>query len=32
MLPASDPVRYGMRNIVDRLAADFPATVASVAG
>jgi uncharacterized NAD-dependent epimerase/dehydratase family protein len=32
MLPASDPMRFGMRNIVDRLAADFPATLASVAG
>ncbi len=31
MLPASDPMRFGMASIVDRIAADFPATLPSVA-
>ncbi len=31
MLPASDPLRFGMSKIVDRLAADFPATLSSAA-
>ncbi len=26
MLPATDPIRFGVGNIVDRIAADFPAT------
>ena len=29
MLPASDPLRFGMGKIVDRIAADFPATLAA---
>jgi uncharacterized NAD-dependent epimerase/dehydratase family protein len=29
MLPASDPLRFGMAKIVDRIAADFPATLAT---
>ena len=32
MLPASNPVRFGMSKIVDRLVADFPATLSSAAG
>jgi hypothetical protein len=31
MLPASDPLRFGMSKIVDRVAADFPATLLSAA-
>ncbi|MGA9765168.1 MAG: N-acetyltransferase DgcN [Rhodomicrobium sp.] len=27
LLPAADPVRFGVGNIVDRIAADFPATL-----
>ena len=32
MLPASDPMRFGMGEVVNRIAADFPATLLSVAG
>ncbi len=32
MLPASDPMRFGMAGIVDRIAADFPATLSATAG
>ncbi len=31
MLPASDPIRFGMASIVDRIAADFPDTLPGVA-
>jgi uncharacterized NAD-dependent epimerase/dehydratase family protein len=32
MLPASDPMRFGLASIVDRIAADFPATLPATAG